>query len=107
MLIQELPLWGYAYRVALARDLSKQPRQDNARFLLGFGRRAVADYEKELIRRALSRRGSLLWSDACRGEYGLWGREILCNLVLSGLLAIDLNLPISPSTRFIARKENI
>jgi hypothetical protein len=107
LLIQGLPSWGYAYRVVLAKDLASQPRQANACFLLGFGRRAVTDCEQEFIRRALTRRGSLLWSDACRGEYGPKGREIFCGLVLRGVLTIDLNLPISPSTRFLARKEDI
>src|ERR1039458_5940481 len=105
LLLQGLPLWGYAYRVVLAKDLAMQPRQANACFLLGFGRRAVTDCEQEFIRRALTRRGSLLWSDACRGEYGPRGREIFCSLVLRGILTIDLNLPISPTTRFVARKE--
>jgi hypothetical protein len=39
--------------------------------------------------------------------YGPRGREILCNLVLRGVLTIDLSLPISPNTRFAARKEDI
>jgi hypothetical protein len=106
LLTQALPFWGYIYRVVLAKDLAMQPQQDNACFLLGFGRRAVTGFEQEFIRRALSRRGSLLWSDACSGEYGPRGREILCSLVLRGLLTIDLNLPISPSTHFVARKED-
>ena len=107
LLLQGLPLWGYTYRVVLAKDLVMQPRLVNSRLLLGFGRRAVTDCEREFIRRALIRHGSLLWSDACRGEYGPWGREILCNLVLRGVLTIDLNSPISPSTRFVARMEDI
>jgi hypothetical protein len=106
LLIHGLPFWGYIYLVVLAKDLAMQPRQGNACFLLGFGRRAVTDGEQEFIRRALTRHGSLLWSDACRGEYGPWGREILCNLVLRGVLTIDLNMPISSSTRFVARKED-
>ena len=106
LLTQELPLWGYAYRVVLAKDLAKQPRQANACILLGFGRRAVTDCERELIRRALSQHGSLLWSDACSGEYGPQGREILCSLALRGVLTIDLNSPIAPSTRFAPRKED-
>jgi hypothetical protein len=106
LLIQELPLWGYAYRVVLAKDLAEQPRQANACMLLGFARRAVTDCERELIRRALSRHGSLLWSDACSGEYGPQGREILCSLALRGVLTIDLNSPIAPSTRFAPRKED-
>jgi hypothetical protein len=107
LLSQGLPCWGYTYKVVLARDLAMQPRQCNACFLLGLGRRAVTDCEQEFIRRTLARHGSLLWSDACSGEYGPRGREIFCSLVLRGVLTIDLNLPISPSTRFVARKEDI
>ncbi len=106
LLVQGLPLWGYKYRVVLAKDLAMQPRLADACFLLGFGRRDVTDCEQEFIRRALLRHGCLLWSDACRGEYGPRGREILCNLVLRGVLTIDLNSPIAPSTRFVARKED-
>lgn len=105
LLVQELPLWGYIYRIVLATDLATQPQQRNACFLLGFGRRPVTECEQEFLRRALARRGSLLWSDACRGQYGPRGREILCGLVLRGVLTIDLTLPISPSTHFVARKE--
>lgn len=107
LLVRGLPFWGYIYRVVLANDLAMQPRLANSRFLLGFGRRAVTDCEQEFVRRALNRQGSLLWSDACRGGYGPSGREILCNLVLRGELTIDLNSPIAPSTRFVARKEDI
>jgi hypothetical protein len=107
LLAQQLPLWGYTYRVVLAKDLVMQPRLVNSRLLLGFGRRAITEREQEFIRRALIRHGCLLWSDACRGEYGPWGREILCGLVLRGVLTIDLNLAISPGTRFVARKENL
>ena len=106
LLIQGLRSWGYAYRLVLAKDLAMQPRQVNACSLLGFGRRAVTDCEQEFIRRVLTRQESLLWSDACRGEYGPRGREILCSLVLRGVLTIDLSLPISPSTRFVPRKED-
>jgi len=86
LLIEELPQWG---------------------FLLGFGRSAVSDCEQEFIRQTVKQHGSLLWSDACCGNYGSRGFEILCSLVLRGSLTIDMNSPISPSTRFIAGKEEI
>ena len=104
LLIKSLPIWGYSYRIVLATDLATQPRERNAFFLLGFGRRTATDCERELIRRSINQRGSLVWSDACRGEYGPRGRETLCSLVLRGVLAIDMDLPISPDTRFGARK---
>jgi hypothetical protein len=106
LMIKSLPTWGYTYRVVLANDLAAQPRQRNAYFLLGFGWRSVKDGEREFIRRAINQRGSLLWADACGGEFGPKGREILCSLILRGALAIDMNLSISASTRFVARKGN-
>jgi hypothetical protein len=106
LLMRGLPLWGYMYKVVLARDLAVQPRQGNACFLLGFGRCAFTDCEQEFIRRELSQHGLLLWSEACQGKFGSRGRELLCSLVLRGVLTIDLNLPIAPSTRFVARKED-
>jgi hypothetical protein len=107
LLTEELPLWGYTYQVVLAKDLAMQPRLANACSLLGFGRSAISDCEQEFIRQTVKQHGSLLWSDACRGKYGSRGCEILCSLVLRGVLTIDLNSPISTSTCFIARKENI
>lgn len=106
LLMQGLPRWGYTYRVVLAKDLAMQPRQGNACVLLGFGRRAATNCEQEFIRQALKQDGSLLWSDACCGKYGPRGREILCSLVLRGVLTIDLDSPISPGTRFVSRKED-
>jgi hypothetical protein len=107
LLIEELPRWGYTYLVVLAKDLAIEPRLANAGLLLRFGRSAVSDCEREFIRQTVNRYGSLLWSDAGSGKYGPRGREILCSLVLRGVLTIDLNSPISSGTRFIARKENV
>jgi TnsA endonuclease-like protein len=104
LLEQSLPHWGYTYKVVMARDLAMQPRQTNACFLLGFGRRDINGCEREFIRQALAQQGSLLWSDACQGKYGPAGRELLCSLVLKGVLTTDLNRPISHSTRFVTRK---
>ena len=107
LLTEELPQWGYTYLVVLAKDLAMQPQLANACFFLGFGRSAVSACEQEFIRQTVKQHGSLLWSDACFGKYGPRGREILCSLVLRGVLTVDMNTSISPSTRFIASKEKI
>ena len=99
-----LPRWGYEYRTVLAEDLSTQPRLGNAILLLSLGKRAASDCEWENIRRAMAEQGPLVWSEACAGNYGRKGREILCSLVLRGALAIDMNAAISPATKFVARK---
>jgi hypothetical protein len=99
-----LPHWGYKYRTVLAEDLSRQPRLSNANLLLSLGKRVVSDCEWEDVRRTMAEQGTLLWSEACAGNYGPKGREILCSLVLRGVLTIDMNVPISPGTEFVGRK---
>jgi hypothetical protein len=100
-----LPRWGYVYRMVFAQDLARQPRLNNANLLLHFGARGVGDGEWEEIRRVVQQRGRLIWSEACCGDYGTKGCETLCGLVLRGILAIDMNSPVTPDTHFLARKE--
>ncbi len=104
LLTQALPRWGYGYRLVIDRDLAKQPRLRNAQILLRFGRSAIDEYEYESLRLILKRDGILLWSKACDGTYGSKGREILCNLALRGILAVDINVPLSVNTEFVAMK---
>ena len=76
----------------------------NANLLLSLGKPAVSDCEWEDVRRTMAEEGSLVWSEACAGNYGVRGREILCSLVLRGALTIDMSAPISAATEFLARK---
>jgi hypothetical protein len=99
-----IPGWGYEYRTVLAEDLASQPRLSNANLLLSLGKRAVSDCEWEDVRRTIAEQGTLVWAEACAGNYGARGRDILCSLVLRGVLTIDMNAPISLSTEFVARK---
>jgi hypothetical protein len=104
LLTRALPRWGYEYRMVFADDLARQPRLSNANLLLRFGARAVDECGWEAIRGMVKRKGRLVWSEACRGDYGAKGCEILCGLVLRGILAIDMNVPISSTTRFATTK---
>lgn len=101
LLSRALPRWGYEYKMVFAEDLSVQPLLRNANLLLGLGTRAVDDCDREAIRRTFGERGSLRWLEACRGDYGTRGCEVLCGLVLRGILAIDMNAPISSTTQFV------
>lgn len=102
LLSRVLPRWGYEYRMIFAEDLARQPRLNNASLLLRLGTRAVDDCEWEVIRRTVEQTGRLVWSEACRGDYGAKGCEVLCGLVLRGVLAIDMNSPVSPTTQVAA-----
>jgi len=104
LLTQALPTWGYEYRLAIDRDLAKQPRLRNAQILLRFGRHEISGYEYESVRLIHKRQGVLVWSKACSGAYGAKGREILCNLTLRGILTVDINAPWSDNTKFFATK---
>ena len=99
--------YGFIYRVVLDCDLAKQPRLQNVDILLRFGRRPLTEFEGERIRQDLQRLGSLRWSDVCRGVCGTKGREIVCRLVLEGLLAFDVDRPLSPDTPFTYRQRGI
>jgi hypothetical protein len=104
LLTQALPQWGYQYRLAVGCELAKQPRLRNAQTLLRFGRHEISGYEYESVRLIQKRQGVLVWSEAGSGAYGTRGREILCNLTLRGILAIDINVPWSDDTKFLATK---
>jgi hypothetical protein len=82
--------YGFTYRVVLDRELARQPRLENAKTLLRYGRRPVGDCEREYIRLALQSKGHLSWSEACQGTFGTHGLEILCRLVLEGVLSFDI-----------------
>ena len=99
--------YGFIYRVVLDCDLAKQPRLQNVDILLRFGRRPLTELEGERIRQDLQRLGSLRWSDVCRGVCGTKGREVVCRLVLEGVLAFDVDRPFSPDTPFTYRQRGI
>ena len=99
--------YGFIYRVVLDCDLAKQPRLQNVDILLRFGRRPLAEYERERVRQYLRRLGSVCWSDVCQGVYGPKGREIVCRLVLEGALAFDVDCPLSPDTPFTYSQRGI
>lgn len=106
-LSRALPRCGYEYRTVFGEDLARQPRLNNANLLLSLGKRPVSDCEWEGVRRTVAEHGSLVWSEASSGNYGAKGREILSNLVLRGMLTVDMNSPISPSTVFVAKNRGL
>jgi len=70
--------YGFAYRVVLDGELARQPRLQNAKTLLRFGRRPASDCEREYARIALESKGFLTWAEICEGALGIHGREIVC-----------------------------
>jgi hypothetical protein len=106
LLNRGLGWYGFTYRVALAHELAKQPRLENAKTLLRYGRRAASDCERECLRTAVESKGHLNWAEICQGNFGSRGREIVCRLVLEGVLRVDLDSPLGPSTQFLERRNH-
>ena len=105
LLVQQLPTYGFTYRLVLDRELAQQPRLENANTLLRFGRRPTRACERELVRMVLESKGHLSWSEACQGALGAHGREILCRLVLEGRIRFDTNSSLCATTQFIWKEE--
>jgi hypothetical protein len=78
LLTTGLQRYGFTYRVVLDRELAKQPRPDNAKTLLRYGRRAASDNENEFV----------------------------CGLALKGVLSFDVNSPFGPGTQFLERRNH-
>ncbi len=70
LLTSGLQEYGFTYRVVLDHELAKQPRLDNAKTLLRYGRRTASDNEREYVRLALKRKGHLSWSEVCDRRLG-------------------------------------
>ena len=97
---EHLAALGYTYRVALNEDLERQPRLNNLRLLLKFGRYPVDVVTREHIRQLAARADGIPWKAAREGVLGTQGRFALCRLVLDGLLTVDLESPVCADTRF-------
>src|SRR5271166_923716 len=106
LLTSGLRWYGFTYRVVLDHELAKQPRLDNSKTLLRYGRRSAGDNEREYVRLALKRKGRLSWSEVCEGTLGTHSREIVCRLVLEGVLSFDLDSPLDPDTQFLERRNH-
>jgi hypothetical protein len=104
LMARELPRFGYSYVLMKASELSLQPRLSNFKQILRFSRYTPTEWDFELIREILHRRGALVWKEACAGAYGPRGRQILCNLVLRGNLFTDLHASWSSQTQFYPTK---
>ena len=100
LLSRELLPYGFTYRIKIAEDFARQPYLSNSLKILYFGRRPIIEIERWQVQQTLIGGETLNWNRACSGNYGSYGREILCRLVLEGQLHIDMNSRISADTQF-------
>jgi hypothetical protein len=90
-LTSALPHYGYEYRVLYAEDLARQPRLDNLKTLLKFGRFPLPLVEQETLRQMFLRSRQIRWEDLC--EQGHLRKA--CRLILEGKLSIDIDTPLN------------
>jgi len=104
LMITGLKRFGYVYRVVTGEELALQPRLDNCRLLLGFGRTPITAKDREMVRLLLRKQTTISWYEAQSGLLGNQGKTILSRLVLDGVLAFDTRYVICETTRFYSRK---
>ena len=81
---------GYQQRQIDIDVLEQEPRLSNAITLLAFGRGEISPLEREAFRILfIERDGRLPWGEVVSGVAGPLGRNILCRLVLEGLVCFD------------------
>jgi hypothetical protein len=91
LLTEKLPRFGYQYGVALAEDLRRQPRLQNAAFLLRHGRKHLSFAEKEYARVLFSTVDSLIWDELVAGKHAPFTLQHACRMVLNGELTLDMD----------------
>ena len=81
---------GYQQRLIDVDFLEQEPRLSNAITLLAFGRGEISPLEREAFRILfIEREGHLSWGEVINGVAGPLGRNILCRLVLEGVVRFD------------------
>lgn len=81
---------GYQQRLIDIDVLGQEPRLSNAITLLAFGRGEISPLEREAFRILfIEREGHLSWGEVISGVAGPLGRNILCRLVLEGVVRFD------------------
>ncbi len=93
-LTSALPNYGYEYRVLFAEDLMRQPRLDNLKTLLKFGRAPLPLLEQETLRQMFLGSRQVTWGYLC--EQGHLRKA--CRLILEGKLSIDIDTPLHTQT---------
>jgi hypothetical protein len=89
-LATQLLAHGYQQRLIDVDVLGHEPSLGNAITLLKLGRGQISYTEREALRILFAERsGRLTWADIASGIAGPCGKNILCRLVLEGVVRFD------------------
>jgi hypothetical protein len=95
---------GYRYRLVVAEDSEAQPALRNWCLIIYFAYRGTTLLERESVRSHCKTHGFISWAEAHEGLFGRFGREILCRLLVEGILVCDLSQPFGLESRFYLRE---
>ncbi|MBI5921926.1 MAG: hypothetical protein HY847_09750 [Betaproteobacteria bacterium] len=95
---EKLSEYGYEYCVVLGEDLAREPRLQNARWLLRYGRSPLSFEQLEYVRRLFTSKRSLIWQDVVNGFHKPFTMQQACRLVLDGILHLNLEEKFGPTT---------
>jgi len=92
---------GYVQKVVIADAMKNEPRLANAITLVGYGRKEVSPLEREAVRILFEKRGGVVgWGEFAGGLAGQLGKNIVCRLVLEGVIHFDPTFVWTDSTSF-------
>ena len=101
MLSKELLFHSYFLKSISSDDIRNNLRLKNAVTILKFGRREISLEERELARRLfLVRPRGMYWSEILVGIAGHFSKNIICRLVLEGVVHVDQDKLWTGSTLF-------
>lgn len=91
--------YGYQYHLVSSKELKENPRADNSRLLLKFGRNEISEIESEYLLEYFVSKKVKHW-----GEFEPYGerlkdRAVLCRLILDGIVSFDSHSLIEASTK--------
>jgi hypothetical protein len=92
---------GYQQKSVIAEALKQEPRLGNAITLLRLGRKEVSPLAREAFRILVAKRvGGIHWGEFRKGIAGHLGKNILCRLVLEGVIHFDPTMRWTDLTPF-------
>lgn len=97
-LSEQLPAYGYRYRVMLAEDLRTNPRLDNANQIKKLGSADISPLEREHIRMLFQQFETLPWGMFQINPANPRMIQHVCRMVLEGELFVDISQPLTVKT---------
>jgi len=84
-----LPAQGYQYELLTESEIMSEPRLSNAKFIIKHARIKIPRNKKNWLINNLLKFDTLFWEELKNNKH--FGTQIICRLILEGVLEIDMN----------------